>query len=303
MLRPDVALDLAREKVASLKKRGLLGGRDVEFDRVTDWYLLAWNDFQAAEFPFDEARKLSLALHLDVDDLKQRHKVVRASGGTVTLLTPAQRRTAGALDPDASSWDTQLDALHALMLVYDEEGLGAAQAWLDRTGRRDDQRFAALVEAAVHAIPRVRQEGRVRSGRRRGCSRACGRRSSPRSSRPPSRRRRPSSSFSRRRDRTTPRLRDLDLPPGYDTGDDALTSFYVPALTRSQSYDRSVGYFRASSLSVAAQGVSRFVAGGGTMRLLVGAELTAAGRRCARRRRRRFRTGLPQRLASGARAG
>ncbi len=71
-----------------------------------------------------------------------------------------------------------------------------------------------------------------------------------------------------------PRLRDLDLPPGFDTGDDALRSFYVPALSRSVSYDRSVGYFRASSLSVAAQGVSRFVAGGGTMRLLVGAELT-----------------------------
>ena len=45
-----------------------------------------------------------------------------------------------------------------LMLVYDEEGLGAAQAWLERTGRRDDQRFAALVEAAIRAIPRVRQK-------------------------------------------------------------------------------------------------------------------------------------------------
>jgi adenine-specific DNA methylase len=158
VLRPDVALDLAREKVTSLKMRGLLAGRDVEFDRVTDWYLLAWSDFQAAEFPFDEARKLSIALHLDVDELKQRHKIVRAASGTVTLLTPAQRRTAGALDSDSSSWETQVDALHALMLVYDEEGLGAAQAWLERTGRRDDQRFVALVEAALNAIPRVRQK-------------------------------------------------------------------------------------------------------------------------------------------------
>lgn len=158
VLRPDVALDLAREKVTSLKKRGLLAGREVEFDRVTDWYLLAWSDFLAVEFPFDEARKLSIALHLDVDELKQRHKVVRALSGTVTLLTPAQRRTAGALDPDATSWATQIDALHALMLVYDEEGLGAAQAWLDRTGRRDDQNFAALIEAALRAIPRVRQK-------------------------------------------------------------------------------------------------------------------------------------------------
>lgn len=158
VLRPDVALDLAREKVASLKKRGLLAGRDVEFDRVTDWYLLAWNDFQAVEFPFDEARKLSLALHLDVEDLKQRHHVVRASGGTVALLTPAQRRTLGSLDPDASAWDTLLDALHALMLVYDEEGIAAAQAWLDRTARRDDPRFLALVEAAINAVPRIKQK-------------------------------------------------------------------------------------------------------------------------------------------------
>jgi hypothetical protein len=68
----------------------------------------------------------------------------------------------------AGSWDTQLDALHALMLVYDEDGLAAAQAWLERTGRRDDPRFAALVEAALNAIPRarerdefIRQEARV----------------------------------------------------------------------------------------------------------------------------------------------
>jgi adenine-specific DNA methylase len=158
VLRPDVALDHARERVASLKKRGLLAGRDVDFDRVTDWYLLAWEDFKAESFPFDEARKLSIALHLDVDDLKGSHKILRAASGTVTLLTPAERRTARALDPDATSWETQLDALHALMLVYDEDGLGAAQAWLDRTGRRDDQRFAALVEAALSAIPRVRKK-------------------------------------------------------------------------------------------------------------------------------------------------
>ena len=72
VLRPDIALDLAREKVATLKKRGLLGGRDVDFDRVTDWWLFAWNDFRAAEFPFDEARKLSLQLHLDVEDIATR---------------------------------------------------------------------------------------------------------------------------------------------------------------------------------------------------------------------------------------
>ncbi len=156
VLRPDIALDLAREKVATLKKRGLLGGRDVDFDRATDWWLLAWNDFQAAEFPFDEARKLSLALHLDVEDLAAK-KLVKSSSGTVTLQTPAQRRTAGVLDPDGASFAVEVDALHALMLVYEEEGLSAARVFLERTGRRDNQRFEALVQAAVHAVPRTKK--------------------------------------------------------------------------------------------------------------------------------------------------
>jgi adenine-specific DNA methylase len=159
VLRPDTALDLARERVATLKKRGLLGGKDVEFDRVTDWWLLAWNDFQAAEFPFDEARKLSIAMHLEVDDLARIYKIIKQGSGTVTLLTPAQRRTSGRLDPDAGSWPTWLDRLHSLMLVYDEEGLAAARSWLARTGLGDDPRFADLVRAALYAVPRVKEKG------------------------------------------------------------------------------------------------------------------------------------------------
>jgi len=159
ILRPDVALDLAREEVSRLKKRGLLGGRDVEFDRVTDWYLLAWADFAAAEFPYDEGRKLSLAVHLEMDDLAKVYKIVRASTGTITMLTPAQRRTSGGFDPEAASWPTLVDSLHALMLVYEEEGLSAARAWLVRTGKVDDGQFHDLLEAAIHAIPRVKDNG------------------------------------------------------------------------------------------------------------------------------------------------
>lgn len=159
VLRPDAALDLARERVAALKMRGLLGGRTVDFDRVTDWYLLAWNDFRAAEFPYDEARKLSIATHLELDDLAKRHRIVKQGSGSVTLLTPAQRRTARGLDPDDASFTTWLDRLHALMLVYDEDGLPAARSWLVRTGLSDDPRMRDVVEAALTAIPRGREKG------------------------------------------------------------------------------------------------------------------------------------------------
>lgn len=168
VLRPDIALDLARERVSHLKKRELLGGRDVEFDRATDWWLLAWNDFQAAQFPAGEALKLCMAMDLDLDDVARAHKLVKAQSGDVTLLTPAQRRTAGALDPDAGTWPTLIDALHSFMLVYDEDGVGPATKWLDSTGLKDDSTFSALIVAAIHAVPRsrsgldfVRPEARV----------------------------------------------------------------------------------------------------------------------------------------------
>ena len=144
---------------ALLKKRGLLGGKDVEFDRVTDWWLLAWSDFQAAEFPAPEALKLSLATHLDLDTLSKTHKVIKATAGKVTLLTPAQRRTAKGLDVDAAAYESMIDALHALMLVYEEDGTRAAQAWLNRHDLTDDVRFKELVGAAIHAVPRRKNKG------------------------------------------------------------------------------------------------------------------------------------------------
>lgn len=73
-------------------------------------------------------------------------------------------------------------------------------------------------------------------------------------------------------------LRGIDFQPGYDSSDRVLETFYVPALSRARSYDRSVGYFRSSALSVAARGLSRFINGGGRVRLLCGAEITPADR-------------------------
>jgi hypothetical protein len=75
-----------------------------------------------------------------------------------------------------------------------------------------------------------------------------------------------------------PGLRGLAFKPGYDSSDQVLDSFYVPVLSRASSYDRSVGYFRSSSLSVAARGMSRFINGGGAVRLLCGAEISIADR-------------------------
>lgn len=60
----------------------------------------------------------------------------------------------------------------------------------------------------------------------------------------------------------------------YRPNDNPLETFYLPTLAASVHYDRSAGYFRSSALAAAAAGVVRLIHNQGTMRLLVGAELS-----------------------------
>ncbi len=158
-LQPDVALDLARAEVVELRKRGLLG-RDTRFDPPTDWYLMAWDAFKAAEFPADEARKLALALGLDLDaDLIAGNRLLAKKGASVQLLSPARRRGRGRVDPDADPFSTWIDVAHTAMLLYEDEGPRSADVFLTRNGFLRDATFRALVAALVQAVPRVRKKG------------------------------------------------------------------------------------------------------------------------------------------------
>ena len=160
-LRPDVALDLARGEVVDLRKRRLLG-RETRFDPVTDWYLMAWDAFKAAEFPADEARKLALALGLDLErDLVARRRMLKKKGASVQLLSPSGRRGRDRVDPDADAFEVWIDALHTAMLLYSAEGAPAAEAFLRRTRLLRDSTFKSLLQALVNAVPRVRKNGKL----------------------------------------------------------------------------------------------------------------------------------------------
>ena len=155
-LRPDIALDLAREEVVKLRKQGLVG-RDVQFDPITDWYILAWDTFQAAQFPADEARKLALVLDLETEDDLVRRGVISKKGSYVELLPPKERR-GRSIDPEAAHFDSWLDAVHTALLVYAEDGAAAAQTFLKRRGYLNDNTFKAAIQAMINAIPRTRKK-------------------------------------------------------------------------------------------------------------------------------------------------
>lgn len=155
-LRPETALDLAREEVVRLRKEGLLAGKAIQFDPVTDWYLMAWDAFQAEEFPYDEARKLAIALGLEMDDLLGRKKLVAKKGQYVVLQPPKQRRKKGMVDPDAFLFEHLIDALHTAMLIYEEDGAGASDVFLQNRGLKRDTTFRAGLQALLNAIPRAK---------------------------------------------------------------------------------------------------------------------------------------------------
>ncbi|MEF8824769.1 MAG: SNF2-related protein, partial [Halapricum sp.] len=57
-----------------------------------------------------------------------------------------------------------------------------------------------------------------------------------------------------------------------------IDEFYVPALTRSNRYDRVAGYFSSSALAVASRGIDALLENDGEMRLVVGTELYSTDR-------------------------
>ncbi len=163
LLRPEEALDAARAEVTKMQRERLVGGEQ-RLDPITDFVMVAWATFQAREFPFDEARRLALAVGgLDIDELA-RARVLERKSGTVKLLPPEKRvrrlgdHEAGlsGVYPEATEFPVVLDAVQTAMYLAAVDGLGAAKAFLDRTRLLTDGRFLAALQGFVNAIPRTK---------------------------------------------------------------------------------------------------------------------------------------------------
>lgn len=165
ILRPEEALDTAREELVRLQRQRLVG-RTAQLDDLTDFTLLAWEIFKAREFPFDEARRLALAVGgMDVDEL-ERARILTKKSGTVVLLEPSQRvrrrsDTGTALpgvQVDATAFEHLIDAVHTAMHLTSQDGPAAAKQWLDHIGLAKEARFLAAVQGLLNAIPRTRKK-------------------------------------------------------------------------------------------------------------------------------------------------
>ncbi|MGN8163825.1 DEAD/DEAH box helicase family protein [Pantoea sp. 22096] len=66
-------------------------------------------------------------------------------------------------------------------------------------------------------------------------------------------------------------LKEAGLKFSYSSENSSIVNdFYVPALKNGTTYDRAVGFFSSSSLSIAARGLAPLLESGGIMRLIIG---------------------------------
>lgn len=163
LLRPEEALNAARAEVVRMQRSRLIG-HPANLDTLTDFTLIAWDTFRASEFPYDEARRLALAVGgLDVAELEQA-KILVAKSGTVRLLPPKERVRRGesgqaGVRPAAEHFIAVIDAVHTIMYVAELDGLAVAKTMMDRLELTRDPSFLACVQGLTNAMPRTKIKG------------------------------------------------------------------------------------------------------------------------------------------------
>ncbi len=164
LLRPEEALNIAREEIVELRRRRLVG-EVVRVDSLTDFVLMAWDIFKARESDFDAARLLALAVGgLDIDYLTKA-KVLKKKAGTVELLAPEERIRRGnegdapGVRPEAARFEHLIDAVDTMLYIAKVDGMQAAKRFVDRHGYTSDRSFIAAIQGLINAIPRKKSKG------------------------------------------------------------------------------------------------------------------------------------------------
>ena len=162
-VEPKAAFEEVRQAIVEYRLQNLLQGKDFNgIDPLTQWYILAWDTFEAREFPFDEARQLALAVGgFDVSDLAKKHKLIESKGGSCKLLTPQQRLKKRAFSVNENDFSAQylLDGLHAIIALYqEEENIEPIRRFLKNTGLVSNDLFMRTFEVALKVIPQIKDE-------------------------------------------------------------------------------------------------------------------------------------------------
>ena len=149
---PEDALDAARREVKAWRMEKLTSGsRRAQLDPLTEWFVLAWDAFEAPQFPFDEALRLARVVGLDLDK-DVVGVLAEKKTSDLILWDSATRATKGKLGaPDGTkSW---IDAIHHCAHRARSIDLNAANQLLDDNGLANSPVFLTALEAVLEVLP------------------------------------------------------------------------------------------------------------------------------------------------------
>ncbi len=159
LVQPERVLEETRSLVTQLRVTELVQHRQVVFDPVTRWYLLAWDVFGAEKFPYDEGRLLAMTCGIELDRTIIKEQGVATKSGKYVVLQSPEGRMDGHRRGDVERAPASLlDGLHLALNLHQRDGATVAGQYLAQHNLQNDAQFQAVVDACLLAIPRIRPE-------------------------------------------------------------------------------------------------------------------------------------------------
>ncbi len=156
IISPEDALDAARSVVSQWFMDKITRGERKAVDSATQFYILAWYVFHAREFPFDEARKLSLSVGFSIDDLKRKYILERKSNN-VRIMRPRERARKGGIKAGAQQYKWDIDYVHAAMLAYEAEGTTGLKRFHQKTDAMERPGYRHTIAYLLDVLPRTKE--------------------------------------------------------------------------------------------------------------------------------------------------
>jgi putative DNA methylase len=149
---PEDALDAARREVKQWRMEQLLGTkRQTNLDPITEWFVLAWDAFEAPRFPYDEALRLARVVGVDLDKEIVGYLAQKQSSDLI-LWDSSQRAAKASLgSPDGSR--SMIDALHHAANRARSNGLEAAKKLLESNQVDKSPDFQTALLAVLEVLP------------------------------------------------------------------------------------------------------------------------------------------------------
>jgi len=166
-VRPKQALEEARAAVTEvLIERELEDSLD-EVDALSRWYILSWLVYEAESIPYDEARQLGIGVGVHIDEIKQETKIWGKSRDTLVLkghdyrvrdytaLEAGEKRRERAypVNPQDTSFDYNIDAVHASLNVLETKGGDFAWNWLKERDLQNATWLTKTVKSLLQVVP------------------------------------------------------------------------------------------------------------------------------------------------------